>query len=154
MKLFLALLGVSLGIVVAPPAYPIHGEGEAATDESNEVFIDDLTKAGIGFQDPGQAIEAGKSVCGLISRGVSGLQLLNDLRDNNPGLTTNGAAQFATISAKSYCPRQLEASAGPKKPRRLSSQILRTSVFAGRTGALDAASPPESLSALHLAATR
>ncbi|GAB5006573.1 hypothetical protein MAHJHV63_50080 [Mycobacterium avium subsp. hominissuis] len=32
------------------------------------------------------------AVCGLLARGVSGLQLLNDLRDNNPALTTNGAA--------------------------------------------------------------
>jgi hypothetical protein len=48
----------------------------------------------------------------LVSRGISGLQLLNDLRENNPALTTNGAAQFATISAKAYCPRQLDGSAG------------------------------------------
>ncbi len=114
MKLFLALLGVSLGIVAAAPAYAIPGEDEAATDENNEVFIADLHKVGITFADPDQAIAAGKAVCGLIARGVSGLQLLNDLRDNNPALTTNGAAQFATISAKSYCPRQLQAAEGGK----------------------------------------
>ncbi|OBG94177.1 hypothetical protein A5697_02660 [Mycobacterium sp. E3251] len=114
MKLLLALLGVSLGIVAAAPAHAIPGEDEAATDENNEVFIADLHKVGISFADPDQAITAGKAVCGLISRGVSGLQLLNDLRDNNPELTTNGAAQFATISAKSYCPRQLQAAEGGK----------------------------------------
>ncbi|MCV7032636.1 DUF732 domain-containing protein [Mycobacterium sherrisii] len=108
MKLLLALLGVSLGIVVAAPAYAIPGEDEEPTEENNEIFLADLQKVGITFQDPGQAVSAGKAVCGLISRGVSGLQLLNDLKDNNPALTTNGAAQFATISAKSYCPRQLE----------------------------------------------
>jgi hypothetical protein len=111
-KLLLALLGVSLGIVIAAPAHAIPGEDEAATEENNEVFIADLSKVGISFQDPNQAVAAGKAVCGLLSRGVSGLQLINDLRDNNPALTTNGAAQFATISAKSYCPRQLDASAG------------------------------------------
>ncbi|OBA59553.1 hypothetical protein A5647_17545 [Mycobacterium sp. 1100029.7] len=113
MKLLVALLSVSLAMVVAPPVHAIPGEDEAATDENNEVFIADLSKVGISFQDPGQAVSAGKAVCALISRGVSGLQLLNDLRENNPALTTNGAAQFATISAKSYCPRQLDASAGP-----------------------------------------
>lgn len=111
MKLLFALLGVSLGIVVAAPAHAIPGEDEAAVDDNNEIFIADLQKVGISFADPSQAVNAGKAVCGLIARGVSGLQLLNDLRDNNPGLTTNGAAQFATISAKSYCPRQLDASA-------------------------------------------
>lgn len=114
MKLLLALLGVALGIVTAVPAHAVPGEDEAAADENNEVFIADLHKVGISFANPDQAVAAGKAVCGLISRGVSGLQLLNDLRDNNPALTTNGAAQFATISAKSYCPRQLESAEGGK----------------------------------------
>ncbi|WAJ46690.1 DUF732 domain-containing protein [Mycobacterium sp. Aquia_216] len=113
MKPLFALLGILLGgIVIAAPAHAIPGEDEEATDENNEVFIADLSKVGISFKDPDQAVAAGKAVCGLLSRGVSGLQLLNDLRDNNPALTTNGAAQFATISAKSYCPRQLDGSAG------------------------------------------
>lgn len=112
MRRLLALLGVSLGIAVAVPAHAVPGEDEAATDENNEAFLSDLQKVGISFQDPSQAVSAGKAVCGLVSRGVSGLQLLNDLQDNNPSLTTNGAAQFATISAKAYCPRQLDASAG------------------------------------------
>lgn len=115
MKLLLALFGVALGVVAAAPAHAVPGEDEAATDENNEVFIADLHRVGISFAEPEQAVAAGKAVCGLISRGVSGLQLLNDLRDNNPALTTNGAAQFATISAKSYCPRQLDASAGGGK---------------------------------------
>ncbi|OBH47701.1 DUF732 domain-containing protein [Mycobacterium mantenii] len=113
MKPLLTLLGVSLGIAIAVPAHAVPGEDEAAADDNNEVFIADLHTVGISFQDPNQAVSAGKAVCGLLSRGVSGLQLLNDLRDNNPALTTNGAAQFATISAKAYCPRQLDASAGP-----------------------------------------
>lgn len=108
MKLLLAVLGISMSFVIAAPAHAETGLDEQAVDDNNEVFLADLSKVGIGFQDPGQAINAGKSVCGLISRGVSGLQLLNDLKSNNPGLTTNGAAQFATLSAKSYCPKQLE----------------------------------------------
>ncbi|HEY0228178.1 MAG TPA: DUF732 domain-containing protein [Mycobacterium sp.] len=112
MKLLLALLGVAMGIVIAVPAHAVPGEDEAATDDNNDAFLSDLHKVGISFQDPNQAVSAGKAVCGLVSRGVSGLQLLNDLRDNNPALTANGAAQFATISAKAYCPRQLEDSAG------------------------------------------
>lgn len=108
MKLLLAVLGIAMGCVVAVPAHAETGVDEAAVDDNNDVFLADLHAVGISFQDPGQAIAAGKSVCGLISRGVSGLQLLNDLKENNPALTTSGAAQFATISAKSYCPKQLE----------------------------------------------
>lgn len=109
MKLPLALLGVLVGIAVAVPAHADPGFDEPPTDENNEVFLNDLHGVGINFQDPSQAISAGKAVCGFVSRGVSGLQLINDIRDNNPGLTSKGAAQFATISAKSYCPRALES---------------------------------------------
>ncbi|OIN82465.1 DUF732 domain-containing protein [Mycobacterium malmoense] len=108
MKLLLALLGVWMGIVTAVPAHAIPGEDEEPVDDNNESFLSDLHAVGISFQDPDHAVSAGKAVCGLMARGVSGLQLLNDLRDNNPALTTNGAAQFATISAKAYCPRQLQ----------------------------------------------
>lgn len=109
MKLLLALVGVLLGIVAAAPAYAEPGVDEPPTDDNNEVFLSDLNQIGINFQDPNQAIGAGKAVCGLISRGVSGLQLVNDIRDNNPALTSKDAARFATISAQAYCPRTLQA---------------------------------------------
>jgi hypothetical protein len=44
---------------------------------------------------------------------MSGLHLLKHLQENNPGLTESGAAQFATISAKSYCPRELDETEEP-----------------------------------------
>lgn len=75
----------------------------------------DLHAVGIGCQDPSQAVNAGKALCGLITRGESGLQLLTDLRGSSPARTTSGAAQFATISAKAYCPRQLQAADGSKR---------------------------------------
>lgn len=112
MTRLLALLTVSLGITLAAPAHATPGEDEAPADDNNGSFLSDLHTVGISFKDPGQAVAAGKSVCGMITRGVSGLQLLTDIRDNNPALTTSGAAQFATISAKAYCPGQLEESKG------------------------------------------
>lgn len=109
MKLLPAVLAVSIAIAAAAPAYAEPGTDEPPTDDDNEVFLADLTATGISFADPNEAIGAGKAVCGFISRGVSGLQLLNDIRDNNPGLTPIDAARFATLSAKHYCPRALEA---------------------------------------------
>ncbi|ORA16030.1 DUF732 domain-containing protein [Mycobacterium arosiense] len=117
MRLLLALVGIAMGIAMAVPAHATPGEDEPASDENTESFLSDLHTVGISFQDPAQAVNAGKSVCGLISRGESGLQLLIDLRDSNPALTTSGAAQFATISAKAYCPRQLQAADGGKGSR-------------------------------------
>ena len=62
---------------------------------------------------PGPAISAGQAVCAHIHNGMSGLHLIEHLQENNPALTENGAAQFATISAKAYCPKQLDESVEP-----------------------------------------
>jgi hypothetical protein len=113
MKPLLALLGVSMGIIFAVPAHGDPGIDEAPSNDNNGVFLADLQKVGIGYGDPNQAISAGQAVCACIHNGMSGLHLLKHLQENNPALTENGAAQFATISAKSYCPRQLDETEEP-----------------------------------------
>ena len=113
MKPLLALLGVSMGIIFAVPAHGDPGIDEAPSNDNNGVFLADLQKVGIGFSDPNQAVSAGQAVCACIHNGMSGLHLLKHLQENNPGLTESGAAQFATISAKSYCPRELDETEEP-----------------------------------------
>jgi hypothetical protein len=113
MKTLLALLGVSLGIILATPVHADPGIEEPPGNENNGAFLADLKTVGIGFTDPNQAISAGQAVCGCIHNGMSGLHLLKHLQESNPALTESGAAQFATISAKAYCPQQLDESAEP-----------------------------------------
>jgi Protein of unknown function (DUF732) len=113
MKPLLALLGVTMGIFIAAPAQADPGIDESPSSQNNETFIADLHKVGIGFADPAQAISAGQAVCAHIHNGMSGLHLIKHLQENNPALTENGAAQFATISAKAYCPKQLDESVEP-----------------------------------------
>ena len=113
MKPLLALLGISMGILFAVPAEADPGIDESPTDQNNETFLADLQKVGIGYGDPSQAISAGQAVCAHIHNGMSGLHLIKHLQENNPALTENGAAQFATISAKAYCPRQLDETEEP-----------------------------------------
>jgi hypothetical protein len=113
MKSLLAILGVSLGLVLAVPAHSEPGVDEPVNDASNGDFLANLKKVGIGFSDPAQAISAGQAVCAHIHNGMSGLHLLKHLQENNPALTENGAAQFATISAQAYCPKQLDESVEP-----------------------------------------
>jgi hypothetical protein len=102
-----------MGIMLAPPAYSEPGVEDPPTDDNNGSFLADLKKVGIGFSDPAQAIGAGQAVCGAIHNGMTGLHLIKHLQDSNPGLTEPGAAQFAAISAKAYCPRQLDETAEP-----------------------------------------
>jgi uncharacterized protein DUF732 len=113
MKQLLALIGLSTAIIFAVPAHSEPGIDEAPSNESNGAFLADLNKVGIGYSDPNQAISAGQAVCAFIHNGMSGLHLLKHLQENNPALSENGAAQFATISAKSYCPRQLDETVEP-----------------------------------------
>jgi len=113
MKPLLALIGISMGIIFAVPAHADPGIDESPTDENNSSFLADLNKVGIGYSDPTQAISAGHAVCAHIHNGMSGLHLIKHLQENNPALTENGAAQFATISAKAYCPRQLDEAEEP-----------------------------------------
>ena len=113
MKSLFAILGVSMGLMLAVPAHAEPGMDEPAGDENNPAFLADLKKVGIGFSDPAQAISAGQAVCGALHNGMCGLHLIQHLQENNPSLTESGAAQFATISAKAYCPRQLDESVEP-----------------------------------------
>ncbi len=113
MKSLFAILGVSMGLMLAVPAHAEPGIDEAVSDQNNGSFLADLKKVGIGFSDPAQAISAGQAVCAHIHNGMSGLHLIKHLQENNPSLSENGAAQFATISAKAYCPRQLDESEEP-----------------------------------------
>jgi hypothetical protein len=113
MKPLLAVVGVAMGIVFGVPAQADPGVEEPPSNDNNGVFLADLQKVGIGFSDPNQAVSAGQAVCACIHNGMSGLHLLKHLQENNPALTESGAAQFATISAKSYCPRQLDEAEEP-----------------------------------------
>ena len=113
MKPLLAFLGVLMGIVISVPAQADPGVDEAPNNDNNGVFLADLQKVGITYSDPSQAVSAGQAVCACIHNGMSGLHLLKHLQETNPALTENGAAQFATISAKSYCPRQLDETVEP-----------------------------------------
>ena len=113
MKPLLAVLGVSMGVVFGVPAQADPGVDEPPSNENNGVFLSDLQKVGIGYSDPNQAISAGQAVCACIHNGMSGLHLLKHLQETNPSLNESGAAQFATISAKSYCPQQLDETEEP-----------------------------------------
>ena len=105
-----ALLIMSTTVIFAVPAHGDPGVDDApAADDS--AFLASLRQAGITYNDADQAIAAGNAVCGLADNGESGLELLKDLNNTNPELTMDGAARFAAIAARSYCPQQLTQAA-------------------------------------------
>lgn len=104
MRLPLALfVGVSAMIRLAPLAY-----GDPATSEGDEAaFLASLHSAGVTYTTPDAAIKFAKSVCQSMGNGEFGPQMVDELKNQNPGLTTEHATSFLAIAVKYYCPQQL-----------------------------------------------
>jgi hypothetical protein len=106
MRALLAALSVGIMIGVAAPAYA--DPDDATGDDAG--FLSALQKVGIHYPSPAQAVTAGKSVCGCLNNGESGLELVHELKVRNAGFTMEEASDFAMIAAKFYCPQQLSKS--------------------------------------------
>lgn len=105
MRLLLALLGA---VVVSSFAALAHAEPEG----DDAAFLANLSDSGITYSSPSQAIASAKAVCGLMGRGETGLQVVSDVKDQNPGMTMDGAAKFAALASSAYCPHHLTPKTG------------------------------------------
>lgn len=105
MKRLLTLLSVLAAIGLAPPAF-----GEPEGDDG--AFLAALRNAGFTYNSPGQVIASARAVCGFMSKGETGLQVVHDVKDQNPGMTMDAAARFAAIASSSYCPQHLTPKSG------------------------------------------
>jgi hypothetical protein len=105
MRRLLVLLDVVSALALAAPT-----SAEPGVDGS---FIDALSKAGITFNDPSSAVEAGHTTCDLISQGKSALQVVQLVQQQNSGISTTNAAKFTAIAVSAYCPQYVQqANAG------------------------------------------
>lgn len=102
MKLVLVLAGVVITVGLAAPVY---ADDNPAPDAAG--FLSALRVAGIKYASPDQAVASGQALCEMASHGAPGLELIGDLRDNNPEMDINTATQFAALSAHYFCPQQL-----------------------------------------------
>lgn len=105
MRRLLVLLGIAATVGCPVPAQADPGSAGPGVDSS---FLDALTKAGITFNDGPGAINAGKTACGLMGQGQPALDVIQDVTDQNPGITTTSAAKFTAIAASAYCPQFLQ----------------------------------------------
>jgi hypothetical protein len=108
MRLLIALLGVFTMIGLAAPAYGDTPPPPPNGDDPG--FLAALHQAGITYASPDKAIASGKAVCTCLNNGESGLELVHDVKTHNPGFDMESASDFALISARFYCPRQLSKS--------------------------------------------
>ncbi|WP_293004398.1 DUF732 domain-containing protein [Mycobacterium sp.] len=107
-------LFVLFGIAVALGGASVSAHADPNVDAS---FVDALTKAGISFNDPKNAVEAAKAACGLLDQGKSQLEVVQLVLQQNSGTNTVNAAKFTAIAASAYCPRYLQrVNAGQPQP--------------------------------------
>lgn len=107
MRFLLVLAGAAAAIGLAAPA--------SADVNNDQDFLTDLRDAGITYQDGGNAITIGKSVCDLLDDGQSTAEIVTQLRNQNPAFQGASAAKFTYLSAAHYCPKYVTGEdRGPK----------------------------------------
>lgn len=94
------LLSVVTMIALAAPAH-------ADADGKDQSFLIALQQAGLTYQDPDRAVSAGRQVCDLVNGGMTGVDIVKNLEQYNPGFAGDGAAKFTGIAAEAYCPNAL-----------------------------------------------
>ena len=100
MRLVLVLACVAAVMGTAAPAY-------ADIDGNDQTFLVALEQSGLSYLNPDRAITAGKMVCNLVDEGMSGVEIVKNLQELNPGVQGDGAAKFTAIAATTYCPKTL-----------------------------------------------
>lgn len=99
------LLSVATMIAMAAPAHADNTDGGNAGND--QAFLVALQQAGLTYQDPDSAVAAGKKVCDLVGGGMTGVDIVKNLQQYNPGFAGDGAAKFTGIAAEAYCPAAL-----------------------------------------------
>ena len=98
------LLSVAAMIAMAAPAHADPADGGYGNDQA---FLAALSQAGLTYQDPDRATAAGKKVCDLVNGGMTGVDVVKNLEQYNPGFAGDGAAKFTGIAEEAYCPAAL-----------------------------------------------
>jgi len=99
-NLTVTLVGVATAVTVAAPA-----RADPTTDTS---FLDALTNAGIGFNDPASAEQLGQSICPMLVEPGKNLASVYSTVSHN-GVNPDMAAFFTGIAIQMYCPSMMSS---------------------------------------------
>jgi hypothetical protein len=99
-NLTVTLVGVATAVIVAAPAH-----ADPTTDTS---FLNALTNAGIGFNDPASAEQLGQSICPMLVEPGKNLASVYSTVSHN-GVNPDMAAFFTGIAIQMYCPSMMSS---------------------------------------------
>src|SRR5579875_4067593 len=100
MRLLPIMIGTITAMLLATSAH-----ADPAGDDAN--FLRSLDRLGITYQSPDSVIASGRAVCQLLDEGKTQKDIVQQLRQANPGFTLNSAKNFAVVAATAYCPQYL-----------------------------------------------
>ena len=110
-NLTVTLVGVATAVTVAAPAH-----ADPTTDTS---FLNALTNAGIGFNDPASAEQLGQSICPMLVEPGKNLASVYSTVSHN-GVNPDMAAFFTGIAISMYCPSMMSVAWQRHVPEQLS----------------------------------
>jgi hypothetical protein len=91
-------LAVSVGVLTA--AAPAHA------DTLTDSFLSALNDAGVGYDDPANAVALGQSICPLLAQpGGSFAGAASNIANN--GISPDMASLFTSIAISMYCPSMM-----------------------------------------------
>jgi hypothetical protein len=94
---------ISAAVVVAAPAH---------ADTTSDAFINSLNTAGIGYNDPGNAVALGQSVCPMLSQpGGSFASVASNVVGNAYGMSPPMASFFTGLAIQAFCPQVISSMA-------------------------------------------
>jgi hypothetical protein len=99
-NLTVTLVGVATAVTVAAPAH--------ADPTADDSFLNALTTAGIGYNDPASAEQLGQSICPMLVEPGKSLASVYSSVSNN-GINPDMAAFFTGIAISMYCPSMMSS---------------------------------------------
>jgi hypothetical protein len=99
-NLIVTLVGVATAVTVAAPAH-----ADPTTDTS---FLNALTNAGIGFNDPASTEQLGQAICPMLVEPGKNLASVYSTVSNK-GISPDMAAFFTGIAIQMYCPQMMSS---------------------------------------------
>ena len=94
---------LSLGVITAAAtsAAPAHA------DPVQDAFLNALNNAGVPYNDPGNAVSLGQSICPMLAQPGGNFATVASNMAGQNGLSANMAGLFTSIAISMYCPSMM-----------------------------------------------
>jgi Protein of unknown function (DUF732) len=97
-------MAVSVGVITAAGV----SAAPARADTVNDGFLSALNNAGVGYNDPANAVQLGQSICPMLSQpGGSFARAASSIGNN--GISPDMASLFTSIAISMYCPSMVNS---------------------------------------------